>query len=115
MHLQEPEFFFGSRMTRFLRDTSHHVKTPTYFYKEVYKRKWYRKELLIVLFEESREEYLQVSLQADSNLTRRHEQNTSGTRMIKMTASKGHWLSNQPRLTHVTPTALLSSWVIQPI
>jgi hypothetical protein len=89
MHLQEPEFFFGSRMTRFLRDTSHHVKTPTYFYKEVYKQKWYQKELLIALLEESRKEYLQVSLQADSALMRHPEQNTSGTLKIKMTARKG--------------------------
>ncbi len=44
------------------------------FYKEVYEQKWYWKGLLIGLLEESHKEYLQVSLQADSALTRHHEQ-----------------------------------------
>jgi hypothetical protein len=67
-----------------------------------------------MLLEESREEYLQASLQADSALTRHHEQNASGTLKIKITWEKGTF-SNQPRLTRVTPTALLDSWVLQPI
>ncbi len=51
--------FFGSRLTRFIRDPSHHIKTPTWnFYKEIYKQKWYRNRLLIALPEESHEEYL---------------------------------------------------------
>jgi hypothetical protein len=75
MHLQEPEIFLGSRVASFSRDPSRHIKTPTYIlYKEVYERKWYWKGLLIVLLEESHKEYLQVSLQADSTLTGRHEQ-----------------------------------------
>ncbi len=73
-HLQEPETFFGSWGTRFLRDTSHHFETPTWnVYQEVNKQKWYQKGLLIALLEELRKEYLQVSLQADSALMRRHE------------------------------------------
>ncbi len=48
------QFFFGSWVTRFWRDTSCHFKTPTWnFYKEIYKQKWYRKGLLIALLEES--------------------------------------------------------------
>ncbi len=58
----------------FWRDPFCHIKTPTWnFYKGVYKQKWYQKGLLIALLEESHEEYLQVSLQADSALTRCHE------------------------------------------
>jgi hypothetical protein len=53
---------------------SDHFKTPTRtFYQEVYEQKLTQKGLLITLLEESREEYLQVSLQADSALTRCHE------------------------------------------
>ncbi len=58
----------------FWRDPSCHIETPTWnFYQEVYKRKWYRNGLLIALLEESREEYIQASLQADSALMRHHE------------------------------------------
>ncbi len=60
-----------------------------HFYKEFYKQKWYQNGLLIALLEESRKEYLQVSLQADSALTLRHEQHASGTPKIKITARKG--------------------------
>ena len=89
MHLQEPEFFWFTS-DAFQRDMSCHFETPMRnFYEEIYERKWYRKGILIVLLEESREEYLQASLQADSVLTRRHEQNASGTLKIKMTARKG--------------------------
>jgi hypothetical protein len=84
------------------------------FYEEIYERKWYRKGILIVLLEESREEHFQVSLQADSALTHCHEKRTSGTLKNKMTTRKGT-LSNQPRLMRITPTALLGSWVLQPI
>jgi hypothetical protein len=59
-----------------------------------------------------------VSLQADSALTRCHEKNASGTLKIKMTDQddrKKGTLSNQPRLTRVTPTAILGSRVLQPI
>jgi hypothetical protein len=38
----------------------------------------------------------------------------SGTQKNKLTARKGT-LSNQPRLTHVTSTAFLVTWVLQPI
>ncbi len=113
-HLQEPEFFFGSRVTCFGRDTSRHFKTPTWnFYEEIYEWKWYRKELLIAFLEESREEYLQVSLQADSALTCCHEKRASGTLKNKKTTRKG-MLSNQPWLTRITPTALLGNRVLQP-
>ncbi len=62
-------------MKRFWGDPSCHIETPTcILYKEVYKQKWYRKGLIIALFEESHKEYLQVSLQAYSALTRHHEQ-----------------------------------------
>jgi hypothetical protein len=38
----------------------------------------------------------------------------SGTLKNKLTARK-ETLSNQPQLTHVTPTVLLGSWVLQPL
>jgi hypothetical protein len=59
------------------------------FYKEIYKQKWYQKGLLIELLEESRKEYLQASLQADSALTCHHEKRTPGTLKNKKTARKG--------------------------
>jgi hypothetical protein len=59
------------------------------FYKEIYKKKWYKKGLLIALLEESREEYLQAFLQADSALTRQHEKRASGTLKNKKTTRKG--------------------------
>ncbi len=84
--------FFLSRVTSFWRDPSRHFETPTWnFYQEVYEQKWYLKGLIIALFEESRKEYLQASLHADSTLTRCHEKNASVTLKIKMTARKGHW------------------------
>ncbi len=59
MHLQEPELLFGSRVTRFVRDPSCHIKTLTWnFYKEIYEQRWYQNRLLIALPEESCEEYL---------------------------------------------------------
>ncbi len=86
------QIFFGSQVTRFWRDTSCHIKTSTRnLYEEIYKQKWYPKGLHIALLEESRKEYLQASLQADSALTHRHEKRASGTLKNKKTARKGHW------------------------
>ncbi len=46
------QVFFGSQVTHFWRDPSHHIKTPTWnFYKEVYEPKWYQIGLLIALLE----------------------------------------------------------------
>jgi hypothetical protein len=59
------------------------------FYMEIYERKWYQKGLLIALLEESPEEYLQASLQADSALTGHHEKRASGTLKNKKTMRKG--------------------------
>ncbi len=42
------------------------------------------------------------------------QERASGTQKNKLTTRKGT-LSNQPRLTCVTPTARLVSWVLQPI
>jgi hypothetical protein len=51
--------FFGSGVTRFVRDLSCHIKTPMWnFYEEIYKQRWYQNGLLISFFEESRKEYL---------------------------------------------------------
>ncbi len=92
----------------FWRDPSCQFETPTWnFYQEVYQQKWYRKRILIALLEESREEYLQASLQADSALMRHHEQNASGTQKIKMTTRKGHWaISPDSRASHHTSRQL---------
>ncbi len=96
------KIFFGSQVTSFWQDPSCHFETPTWkFYQEVYKQKWYRKGLLMALLEESHEEYLQASLQADSALMHRHEKNASGTQMIKMTMRKGRWaISPNSRASH---------------
>ncbi len=52
-------FIFGSRVTRFVRDPSRHIKTPTWnFYKEIYVQRWYQNGLLITFLEEPRNEYL---------------------------------------------------------
>ncbi len=94
--------FFGSWVMHFWRDTSHHIETPIRnFYKEIYKHKWYQKGLLMALLEESREEYLQASLQADSALTRRHEKRASGNLKNKKTTWKGCWaISPNSRTSH---------------
>jgi hypothetical protein len=60
------------------------------FYEEIYEQKLHWKGLIIALLEESREEYLQASLQADSALTHHHEKRASGTLKNKKTARKGH-------------------------
>jgi hypothetical protein len=66
-----------------------------------------------MLLEESWEEYLQASLQADFTLTCHHEKRASVTLKNKKTTRKGP-LSNQPQLMRVTPTALVGgSWVPQ--
>ncbi len=67
-----------------------------------------------MLPEESHEEYLQASLQADSALTRRHEQKCLRNPEDQDDRKK-RTLSSQPQLTRVTPTALLGSWVLLPI
>jgi hypothetical protein len=59
MHLQGPEYFFGSQVSRFIRDPSCHIETPKWnFYEEIYEQRWYQSGLLIALSEESCEEYL---------------------------------------------------------
>ncbi len=51
--------FFGSRVTRFVRDPSRHIESPMLnFYDEIYKRRWYQNGLLITFLEESRKKYL---------------------------------------------------------
>jgi hypothetical protein len=74
----------------------------------------YQKRLLIALLEESRKEYLQVSLQVDSALTCHHEKKSLRNPEEQEDRKKGT-LSNHPQLMRVTPTALLDSWIIQPI
>jgi hypothetical protein len=55
-----------------------------------------------------------VSLDADSALTHCHEKKSLRNPEEQEDHKKGT-LSNQPQLTHVAPTALLDSWVLQPI
>ncbi len=114
MHLQEPEIFLGSQVMCFCGELSYQIETPTcIFYKEVYKQKWYRKGLLIVL-EEFRDEYLQVSHQEFSAQTWRHEHNPQEPLRSRWSGKKGCWAIS-PDSTRVTPTVLLGSWVLQPI
>ncbi len=114
-HLQEPEIlFFGSRVRRFVRDPSHHIKTPTWFFSMRSTSKGGTGNgLLIAFLEESRKSTSSVStgrLRSDSL----SGVEASGSQKNKMTARK-RTLSNQPRLTRITPTVLLTSWVLQPI
>jgi hypothetical protein len=106
--------FFGSRVTRFGRDPSHHIETPTWiFTRRSTSKGGTRNGLLITFLEESHKSTSSVStsrLHSDSL----SGAEASGSQKNKMTARKGT-LSNQPRLTCVTPTALLGSWVLQPI
>ncbi len=100
--------FFGSRVTHFWRDPSHHIETPMWnFYKKVYEQKWYRKGLLTW------------------GVLRRVPSSVSASRLRSNTLSwakhlrnpedqddhKKWMLSNYPRLTCVTSTVLLRSWV----
>ncbi len=106
--------FFGSRVTRFGRDPSRPIETPTWIFTRRSTRKGgTRNGLLIAFLEESRKSTPSVSTsRLRSDLSSGAE--ASGSQKNKMTARKGT-LSNQPRLTRVTPTALLGSWVLQPI
>ncbi len=115
MHLQEPEIlFFCSRVTHFGRDPSHHIETPTWISTRRSTSKGGTENgLLIAFLEESRMSTSSVStgrLRSDSS----SEAEASGSQKNKLTTRKGTW-SNQPQLTHVTPIALLCSWVLQPI
>ncbi len=97
---REPDFF-GSRVTCFWGDPSHHIKTPTFiFYKEVYKQKWYQKWLLITL-KESHAEYLQVSLQGYSVLTWGHEHEPKETQHSRWPSKMG---TEQSAPTHAHHT-----------
>jgi hypothetical protein len=114
-HLQEPEIlFFCSRVTRFERDLSHHIKTPTWIsMKRSMSKGGTGNGLLIAFLEESRKSTSSVSTgRLCSDLLSGAE--ASGSQKNKMNAKKGTW-SNQPQLMHVTPIALLCSWVLQPI
>ncbi len=58
-HLQEPEFFFGSRVTHFVRDPSCHIETPTWISTRRSASEGGKGNgLLIAFLEESRKEYL---------------------------------------------------------
>ncbi len=107
-------FFFGSRVTRFGRDPSRHVETPTWiFTRRSTSEGGTRNRLLIAFLEESLKSTSSIStskLRSDSS----SGAEASGSQKNKMTARKGT-LSNQPWLMHVTPIALLCSWVLQPI
>ncbi len=98
--------FFGSRVMHFVRDPSPHIKTPTWIST---RRSTSEGEggtgngLLI-----STSNVSTGKLHSDSS----SGAEASGSQKNRMTARKGT-LSNQPRLTRVTPTALLGSWVLQ--
>ncbi len=104
--------FSGSWVMCLVRDPSHHFETPMWnFHEEIYK--WYQNGLLMALPEESHEEYFQVSLQADSALTCRHEQKPQELWRTRWPWEKGRWA--------ISPDSLAShslhsySWVLQPI
>ncbi len=114
-HLQEPEIlFYCSRVTRFERDSSHHIETPTWNFTRISTSKGGTGNgLLIPFLEESRMSTSSVSTgrpRSDSS----SGAEASGSQKNKMTTRKGTW-SNQPQLTCVTPITLLCSWVLQPI
>ncbi len=104
--------FFGSRVTRFKRDPPHHIVTPMWFFlRRSTSKGGTQNGLLIAFLEESCKSTSSVSwgrLHSDSLSWAE----ASGSQKNKMTARKGT-LSNQPQLTRVTPTALLTRWVLQ--
>ncbi len=106
--------FFGSRVARFVRDPSRHIKTPTCISMRRSTRKGgTRNGLLIAFLEESCKSTSSISTgRLCSDLSSGAE--ASGSQKNKMTARKGT-LSKWPQLTRVTPIALLCSWVGQPI
>ncbi len=113
MHLQEPENVLGLQVTSFSRDPSCHIKTPTWnFYEEIYEQKWYRKGLLITLEEVRTSTFKR--LVKDSLLQRGVMSRTLKNPKDQDSRKKG-MLSDKPRLLHVTLTAFLGSWVLQPI
>ncbi len=112
-HLQEPEFIFWLTSDAF-------CKRPVLSYQGSYVKFW-RGDLRAKVVPKQATYWVtwgvprrvpQVSLQADSALTRRHEQKPQGPWRTRWPQEKGHW-GNQPWLTRITPTALLGSWVLQ--
>ncbi len=102
--------FFGSRVTRFVRDPSHHIETPTWnFTRRSMSKGGTGNRLLIAFLEESHKSTSSIStgrLCSDSS----SGAEASGSQKNKMTAGKEK-LSNHPWLMHITPTVLLTSWV----
>ncbi len=106
--------FFGSRVTHFERDPSHHIETPMWIsMRRSTSKGGTGNGLLIAFLEESCMSTSSVSTgRLHSDLSSGAE--ASGSQKNKMTARKETW-SYQPQLTHITPIALLCSRVLQPI
>ena len=86
---------------RFWEDPSHHIETcMCIFCKEVYKQKWYQKRLLIVL-QEFRNKYLQVSHQGYSTPTWHHEHDPQESWRSRWLQEKD---AEQSALTHARCT-----------
>jgi hypothetical protein len=83
------------------------------FYEEVYERKWHQKGLLIALEEISVTSTFKCLIK-DTQLWR-GIMSTTLRNPDDQDGRKKRMLSDQPQLTYVTPTALLGSWVLQPI
>ncbi len=91
MHLHMLEFFWFKSDAFLKRSVSSFWDSYVKFLPGVLWAKVVLERTTYRLLEESRKEYLHVSLQADSALTCHHEQNASGTLRIKMNARKGCW------------------------
>jgi hypothetical protein len=82
--------FFGSQVMRFVRDPSHHIKTPTWISTRRSTRFW-----------RSHAWVPKASLQADSALTRRQEQKPQNPRRTRWLQEKGRGaISPNSRASH---------------
>ncbi len=93
--------FFGSRVTRFVRDPSHHIETPTWISMRRSTSKGGTANGLLIAFWRSRAWVPQASLQADSALTHCQEQKPQDPRRTRGPQEKGRWaISPNSRASH---------------
>jgi hypothetical protein len=101
-HLQEPEFFFWFTSDAFRkRPVSSYQDSYINFYKEIYERRWYRKRTTYCVSGGVTRRVPQVSLQANSTLTRHHEQKPQEPWRTRWPQEMGRWaISPDSRASH---------------
>jgi hypothetical protein len=111
MHLKEQGFFLVHEWRVYQETHLVQVLAPTSLFLEEATSKSSTKKRLLYAPEESGKEHFKC-LSLDTPL--RRDVMSTNLKYPKDDRKKG-MLSDQPRLTHVTPTVLLGSWVWQPI